>query len=87
MKPQYEPDSVDTALGYLIEECGEVLAAAGKTMRWGPDGYNPELPKKDRETNVDWLLREITDLEGAIGRFRSFVILETHNRTEWSSKA
>jgi len=35
MKPQYEPKGLNAHIGYLTEECGEVLAAAGKTLRWG----------------------------------------------------
>jgi len=68
MKPQYEPHSIDQKLGYLVEECGEVLAAAGKTLRWGVWSWNPELPQAERETNRDWLLREMADLRGAMDR-------------------
>jgi len=66
MKDKYRPKTVDQKLGYLVEECGEVLAAVGKTLRWGLDSYNPELPKKKRETNRDWILRELQDLKLAI---------------------
>ena len=52
--------------GYLVEECGEVQAAVGKTIRWGLDSYNPELPEEERETNREWVLRELKDLEQAI---------------------
>jgi len=68
MKPQYEPKTVGQQLGYLVEECGEVLAAVGKTQRWGLDSYNPELPPDQRETNRDWILRELRDLQNAISR-------------------
>lgn len=66
MKPQYVPQTFDEALGYLVEECGEVLAAAGKTIRWGPDSYNPEIPEGERESNGDWIARELVDLSRAI---------------------
>lgn len=36
MKPEYEPKTVGQALGYLIEECGEAIAAAGKSIRGSP---------------------------------------------------
>ena len=78
MKPQYEPRSLEQALGYLTEECGEVLAAVGKTQRWGPDSFNPEIPISEREINACWVLRELTDLEGAITRARRY--LEAHLR-------
>lgn len=58
--------SVNKALAHLIEETGEVLAAAGETLRFGLDFYNPCLPLIERETNKDWLLREIADLKLSI---------------------
>ena len=75
MKPEYEPASAEQAIAYLIEECGEVLAAAGKSLRRGLDSYNPELAPEDRELNVDWLLREVADLVGAVKRVREFLRL------------
>jgi hypothetical protein len=53
-------------LGRFIEECGEALAAAGKSVRFGLDSYNPLVPEDQREKNRDWLKREIEDLEVAI---------------------
>jgi NTP pyrophosphatase (non-canonical NTP hydrolase) len=68
MLPQhkYYPKTDVQKLGYLAEECGEVLAAVGKTIRWGLDSYNPELPETERETNRQWILRELQDLKTAI---------------------
>jgi hypothetical protein len=66
---KYKPtlrSSLSKKLGYLVEESGEVLAAAGKSIRWGLDSFNPELPEEERESNRDWLLREIQDLKDAI---------------------
>ncbi len=57
-------------LGHVVEESGEVLAAIGKIMRWGWTSYNPEVPAAERETNIDWLVRELDDLEAAIKRLR-----------------
>jgi len=57
-------------LAHLVEECGEVLAAAGKTQRWGLWSVNPLLPTEEQETNYKWLMREIEALEKAIGRFK-----------------
>jgi hypothetical protein len=68
MKPEYEPKTKRQILGYLTEECGEVLAAVGKTLRWGLYSYNPELSEEQRELNKDWILRELKDLRGAIDR-------------------
>lgn len=55
-------------LGHLIEECGEILAAAGKTLRFGMLSTNPELPPEQQETNISWLKRELQDLKLAIVR-------------------
>ncbi len=68
MKPQYEPMTIWEKLGYLVEECGEVLAAVGKTQRWGLESVNPDIPVAQQETNRDWILRELKDLKGAIRR-------------------
>ena len=37
VKRNYVRNDFDSIVGHLIEECGEVLAAAGKLLRWGPD--------------------------------------------------
>lgn len=73
MKPEYEPADERQAVAYLIEECGEVLAAAGKSLRWGLESVNPELAPEEQETNRDWLLREMKDLSGAVRRVRTFL--------------
>ena len=69
-KSKYIVDDFDHCLGHLIEECGEVLAAAGKTLRWGWASSNPELPIADRESNAVWLQREMKDLRDAIDRMQ-----------------
>lgn len=57
------------ALGKFIEECGEALAAAGKTVRFGWRSYDPSLGS-NFERNETWLRREIADLEEAITRLK-----------------
>jgi NTP pyrophosphatase (non-canonical NTP hydrolase) len=67
--PKYIPNSnssLDKKLGYLIEECGEVLHATGKSIRWGLGSFNPELPLSERVYNSDWLKAELQDLKLAI---------------------
>lgn len=68
--PQYKPKGLLQTLDVLTEELGEVLQALGKTRRWGPDSYNPELSPEDRVTNRTWLLSELKDLEQAIALAR-----------------
>ena len=68
MKPQYEPKTMEQFLGYIVEECGEVLHVVGKSQRWGLDSFNPEIPTHERESNFMWLKRELMDLRGAIDR-------------------
>lgn len=70
MKPHYEPKTLEQIIGYVVEECGEVVSAIGKSLRWGLDSVNPELPKEEQETNSDWILRELDDLEDGIERLR-----------------
>jgi|GEM_PF-3050861 len=66
--PKYLRPGFDFCLSHLVEECGEVLAAAGKTQRWGALSVDPTLPEEQQETNADWLLRELADLKEAISR-------------------
>lgn len=76
MKAQYMPKTAKQKLGYLIEEAGEVLAAAGKSLRWGLDSTNPELKPGEPlygETNEEWLYRELQDLKRAIGLVEVFI--------------
>lgn len=65
MKAKYIPKTVDQKMGYLVEECGEVLSAVGKTQRWGFDSFNPEVPPEQRERNGEWIARELVDLKRA----------------------
>lgn len=68
-KSKYIRNDLGSIVGHLIEECGEVLAAAGKSIRWGLASYNPEIAVEDREDNLAWLRREISDLKAVINRF------------------
>lgn len=61
-------DGFDKQLSHAIEECGEFLAAAGKTQRWGLQSVNPLLLPHQQETNDAWLRREMVDLYGALER-------------------
>jgi NTP pyrophosphatase (non-canonical NTP hydrolase) len=75
MKPEYEPKTIEQKLGYVVEECGEVLAAIGKAQRWGLGACNPELPIPEREYNRDWILRELEDLSRAIFGLRTHLMI------------
>lgn len=66
MKNGYEAKDLYQAMAHVVEECGEVIAAAGKSFRFGATSVNPELPTEQQETNFDWFLREVNDLERAI---------------------
>lgn len=61
-------DGFDKRLAHAIEECGEFLAAAGKTQRWGVWSTNPLLPPAERETNLVWLRREMADVRQSLDR-------------------
>ena len=66
----YKPQDLGQKLGYLVEEAGEVMAAVGKSQRWGLLSVNPELPEEEQETNGCWIMRELDDLERAIDMVR-----------------
>lgn len=68
---RYMRPGVKFAMGKAVEEAGEFLAAAGKTMRWGFGSFNPDLPPEQQEKNVDWLRREMADLRGALDNLES----------------
>lgn len=74
--PKYLQHGFDLRLAKVIEEMGEALAAAGKTQRWGRDSVNPELPVEHQEKNINWLLRELKDVEVAIIQLREAIELE-----------
>lgn len=76
MTNPYMRSGLPFAMGKAVEEAGEFLAAMGKTMRWGWDSYNPELPPAQRETNAEWVRREIADLRGALDNLETE--METH---------
>lgn len=71
----------DKKLSHAIEEVGEFLAAAGKTQRWGLDSYNPYLPENERETNFEWLYRELEDALQTLSRlkYEMFLMKEENN--------
>lgn len=64
--PKYMRPGLGFALGKAVEELGELQAALGKTLRWGWESYNPELPLDQQETNAGWVCREIADVRGAL---------------------
>lgn len=70
---EFRPKDLNGAIAHLIEECGEVLAAAGKSVRFGLDSVNPLIPENERETNAAWLWREMDDLEKAITALKAMV--------------
>jgi len=77
--PRFLQYGFDKALSHAIEECGEFLAAAGKTQRWGRLSVNPLLPTEQQEANEAWLRREMTDLMQALHRLSNEMIMEPPN--------
>jgi hypothetical protein len=76
---RYLRPGLDFAVGRAIEECGEVCAALGKTIRWGWYSVNPELPLEKQEQNIDWVRREIDDAYEALSRLET-EIRDAHHR-------
>ena len=65
--PKYMRSGLDFARGKMIEECGELVAALDKSLRWG--WLSSEII--DGETNVEWVLREMRDVAEALDHLRS----------------
>jgi hypothetical protein len=63
---RYMRPGLDFAVGKAVEELGELQAALGKTLRWGWESGNPELPLQDHESNHRWVRREMADVRGAL---------------------
>ena len=63
---KYMRPGLEFAVGKAVEELGELQSALGKTLRWGWQSYNPELPPARRERNEAWVRREIADVRGAL---------------------
>lgn len=68
--PRFIQKGFKENLAHLVEECGEVLAAAGKHRDGGIYSVNPLLPPIQQETNIEWLKRELSDLLEAIHRLQ-----------------
>lgn len=70
MDQKYLQEGFELTLAHALEECGEFIAAAGKTQRWGPWSSNPELPAEAQEMNILWLEREMNDVLETMTRFK-----------------
>jgi NTP pyrophosphatase (non-canonical NTP hydrolase) len=73
MDINYQPKTLEQALAHVVEECGEVTQALGKTFRFGLNSVNPKLPANLQETNRDMVLREINDLKNAITKLEGYL--------------
>jgi hypothetical protein len=71
MDARFLPKTLSESLGWLVEECAEVQAEVGKTMRFGLWSFDPREPVK--EFNRDAILRELMDLRAAIQTAESFL--------------
>ena len=64
--PRYMRPGLDFARGKAMEELGELQAALGKSLRWGWESVNPELPHSEQESNLLWVRREMKDVRRAL---------------------
>lgn len=88
--PKYLRPGLPFAIAHASEEAGETItelaqlvAALGKMQRWGQDSYDPTKIPGYRETNIDWVRRqmiaarrEFRDLEDAIERMELAALAE-----------
>ena len=63
---KYMHPGLDFAMGKAIAEAGELMAALGKTLRWGWSSVNPELPSTQQEPNASWVRREMAAVRHAL---------------------
>ena len=72
-------------LAMLIEECGEVIQAAGKVLRHGYLSWHPDAKAPDEDhsppNNRDDLMREITDLLAVVH------IMHKRGDIQWPSES
>lgn len=71
MDEQYIRKGFDFALSHVMGECAEVVAIAVKLQQWGPHSIDPTLCFEDKlygETNLQGVLRELSDLDAAACR-------------------
>ena len=71
MQSQYIQEGLQHARGRAIEECGELIAALGKSVRFGWLACNPELPADKQEANFEWVARELGDVMDALSRLKN----------------
>lgn len=69
--PKYLRPGFEFATARLVEEAGELQQAVGKLLRWGPESFNPDLPKEQQESNADAVKREAADVIEAIDNWLS----------------
>lgn len=63
---KYMRPGLNFAVGKTVEELGELQAALGKTLRWGWNSSNPELPPSERVLNATWVRNEMADVRHAL---------------------
>lgn len=86
MKPEYEPKNWQDALAHAMEEMGEAIQACGKTQRFGPLGFNPEIPESEREYNFEFVHREFQDVRKALKRAELMLAEHIKRRREYIEK-
>lgn len=69
----YEPEDERTAFAHVLEECGEVIQAYGKCMRFGWDSvWSEQIHDESLKTNEETLFEEMNDLYKALKRWKKF---------------
>lgn len=92
--PRFLQQGYEAQAAHVVEEIGEfladagpLLAALGKTGRWGLDSVDPTIPPEQRETNRAWVRRalartkcELPDIIQAIDRLEATMAAEDVQR-------
>lgn len=71
--PEFLQSGFEKQLAHLVEELGELIAAAGKTQRFGAFSVNPLLPAHEQVSNIVWLKAEMKDVREALDRLQETI--------------
>lgn len=75
-----EPSAVKLAiLGKLVEESGELIAAAARCIIQGVDGKHPVTGKP----NLEWLLEEMADVQNMLNVAQDYT---QHDTNEYADR-
>ena len=80
MHPEFLPTDLDGMLDHVIEEAAEVILAASKIKRFGPDST---WPIGNPSNNLLDLINEAEDLRTAVARYAAAQSTKNLTKEDW----